>query len=80
MADRYVISAEYGALVEGYRRADEGLRRSLLASPRVETQEQREWLAERNEWRVCMDRCPMFVEAQLSCMDRCPMFGETQHG
>ena len=61
---RYVISAEYGALIEGYNGTAAELA-SLVALPAWTcAQEERSamLLEERDEWRACMDRCPMFVQ------------------
>lgn len=63
MPGSFVIYAAYGQLVDGYNATNAELL-LFLALPSL-TQAQREradmLLQERNEWRECMRRCPMFV-------------------
>lgn len=63
MPGTFVINATYGQLVEGYNATNAELY-ALVALPAL-SPVQREradmLLQERNEWRECMCRCPMFV-------------------
>lgn len=58
----YIISAQYGELVEGWRESRIDLQREIsrgeLADPRVIADLNREC----QEWAEVMVHCPMFVE------------------
>lgn len=60
----FVISRQYGELLDGYNATDADLRLLLrIPEPKPHQLERMSMLlAERDEWRACMDRCPMFVE------------------
>lgn len=59
----FVISREYGELIEGHNRTMRDLLPLLsIPEPNAHQREQLEMLhAERAEWIACMRRCPMFV-------------------
>lgn len=61
---RFVISRQYGELIDGYNRTDAELKLLVgIAHPSDHQREQMHMLlAERDEWRACMARCPRFVQ------------------
>ncbi|WP_028839689.1 hypothetical protein [Thermomonas fusca] len=63
MAERFVISYEYGQLVEGYNAASDALRWERLNAGTglhnahvIAT-----FAAEASEWQAAMRRCPVFL-------------------
>lgn len=60
---RYVISREYGALVEGYQASQEALQRAIqwMGTGIACAAEVALHAHERGQWVECMRACPVFV-------------------
>lgn len=58
----FVISAEYGELIDGYNATNEQLG---IAVRNCRFAEIPALVQERAAWREVMDRCPMFVQGEV---------------
>lgn len=60
---RYVISHDYGQLVEGWQAAQDALSQSIQAAGTgmQNAAEIATYVHERAQWAACMSRCPVFL-------------------
>ena len=60
---RYVISYDYGQLVEGWQAAQDALAQAVQAAGTgiCNAHEIATYAHERAQWAACMSRCPVFL-------------------